>query len=165
MAKELKGDLNGEGLRIAIVVARFNKFVTGKLLEGAQEALAQHGVREEHTLVSWVPGCFELPVAAKTLAQTHRYDSIICLGAVIRGETTHYEMVAGEAAGGINRAATDTGVPVMFGVVTTENMDQAINRAGGKSGNLGYNAAVGAIEMANLMRLIQDLEGSQSSQS
>ena len=120
--------------------------------------LASHGVREEDTLVVWVPGSFELPIAAKALAQTRQHDSIVCLGAVIRGETTHYDMVAGHASGGIGRAALDTGVPVSFGVLTTENMDQAINRAGGKSGNLGYNAAVGAIEMARLLQAIKGLE-------
>ena len=157
MARELRADLQGQGLRIAILVARFNQFVTQRLLEGAQEALAAHGVRDEDTLVAWVPGSFDLPVAAKAVAQTQRYDSIICLGAVIRGETTHYEMVAGHASSGIGRVAVDTGVPVMFGVLTTESMDQAINRAGGKSGNLGYTAAVGAIEMA---RLVQGVKGS-----
>ena len=160
MARELKGDLQGQGLRIAIVVARFNQFVTQRLLEGAREALARHGVREDDTLVAWVPGSFDLPVAAKNLAQTHRYDAMVCLGAVIRGETSHYDIVAGQASSGIGRAALDTGVPIMFGVLTTENMDQAINRAGGKSGNLGYDVAVGAIEMARLMRAMKDLAGS-----
>ncbi len=154
MVRELKGELQGEGLRIAIVVARFNDFITQRLLDGARGALASHGVREEDTLVAWVPGSFELPVTAKALAQTHQYDAIVCLGAVIRGETTHYDMVAGQAQSGIGRAALDTGVPIMFGVLTTETMDQAVNRAGGKSGNLGYNAAVGAIEMAQLFKKI-----------
>ena len=160
MAGELKVGLQGQGLRIGIVVARFNQFITQRLLEGAQEALARHGVREDDTLIVWVPGCFELPLVAKTMAQSQKYDSIVCLGAVIRGETTHYDMVAGQAASGINRAALDTGVPVMFGVVTTENIDQAINRAGGKSGNLGYNAAVGAVEMGCLLRELKAKPGS-----
>ena len=160
MSRELKGDLQGQGIRIAIVVARFNQFVTQRLLDGAQDALRTHGVKEEDSLVAWVPGAFDLPVVAKTLAQSHRYDSIICLGAVIRGETTHYEMVANQASSGIARAALETGVPVLFGVLTTESMDQAINRAGGKSGNIGYNAATGAIEMANLMRAIKGTEAS-----
>ena len=160
MARELRADLQGQGLRIAILVARFNQFVTQRLLEGAQEALAAHGVRDEDTLVAWVPGSFDLPVAAKVVAHTQRYDSIICLGAVIRGETSHYEMVAGHASSGIGRVAVDTGVPVMFGVLTTESMDQAINRAGGKSGNLGYTVAVGAIEMARLVKGIKGAEGS-----
>ena len=160
MARELRADLQGQGLRIAILVARFNQFVTQRLLEGAQEALAAHGVRDEDTLVAWVPGSFDLPVAAKAVAQTQRYDSIICLGAVIRGETSHYEMVAGHASSGIGRVAVDTGVPVMFGVLTTESMDQAINRAGGKSGHLGYTVAVGAIEMARLVQGVKGAEGS-----
>ena len=160
MVRELKGDLQGQGLRIAIIAARFNELVTLRLVEGAQDALARHGVSTEDTLIAWVPGSFELPVAAKTLAETRKYDSIICLGTVIRGETTHYDMVAGNASGGIGRVAMETGIPVMFGVLTTENMDQAINRAGGKSGNLGYNAAVGAIEMARLLRAMKGLEGS-----
>ena len=160
MARELKGDLQGQGLRVAIVVARFNKFITQQLLEGAREALALHDVREDDTLIVWVPGAFELAVVAKTLAQTQQYDSIVCLGAVIRGETAHYDMVAAQASSGIAKAALDTGVPVMFGVLTTETMDQAINRAGGKAGNLGYNAAEGAIKMARLMRTIKGLNGS-----
>ncbi len=160
MVRELKGDLQGQGLRIAIIAARFNELVTLRLVEGARDALARHGVTDEDTLLAWVPGSFELPVAAKTLAETRQYDSIICLGTVIRGETTHYDMVAGNASGGIGRVALETGIPVMFGVLTTENMDQAINRAGGKSGNLGYNAAVGAIEMARLLRAMKGLDGS-----
>ena len=159
MAKELRGDLQGQGLRIAIVVARFNGFITQQLLAGARETLVRHGVREDDILIAWVPGSFELPVAAKTLAQTQRYDSIICLGAVVRGETAHYDMVAGQASDGIGQASLETGVPVMFGVLTTENMEQAINRAGGKSGNIGSNAAQGAIEMARLMHTIKGLKG------
>ena len=157
MTRELKGDLQGQGLRIAIIAARFNELITLRLVEGAQDALARHGVNDEDTLIAWVPGSFELPVAAKVLAETGQYDSIVCLGTVIRGETTHYDMVAGNASGGIGRVALETGVPVMFGVLTTENMDQAINRAGGKSGNLGYNAAVGAIEMARLLQTMKNL--------
>lgn len=159
MARELKGDLQGQGLRVAIVVARFNKFITQQLLAGAQEALARHGVREDDTLIAWVPGAFELAVAAKTLAQTQRYDSIVCLGAVIRGETSHYDLVAAQASAGIAKAALDTGMPVMFGVLATDTIDQAISRAGGKAGNLGYNAAEGAIEMARLMQAIKGLKG------
>jgi 6,7-dimethyl-8-ribityllumazine synthase len=159
LVKELKGDLQGQGLRIAIVVARFNGFVTQKLLEGAQDALDRHGVLDQDILVAWVPGSFELPHVGKALAQSKRYDSIICLGAVIRGETAHFDMVAVQAASGINRASLDTGVPVIFGVLTAENLDQAVNRAGGKMGNLGYNAAVSAIEMARLTQLINGLDG------
>ncbi len=158
MAKELRGDLQGNGLRIAIVVARFNGFITQQLLAGARETLVRHGVSEDDILVAWVPGACELPITAKTLAQTQRYDSIICLGAVVRGETTHYDMVAGQASRGIGQASLETGVPVMFGVLTTENMDQAINRAGGKVGNAGSTAAQGAIEMARLMQTVKGLK-------
>ena len=162
MVRELRGDLQGQGLRIAIVASRFNEFVTQRLLAGAKEALLHHGVREENTVVAWVPGGFELPLAAKTLAETHQYDSIVCLGAVIRGETSHFDMVAGRASNGIGRASLDTGIPIMFGVLTTENSDQALSRAGGKVGNLGYSAAVGAIEMAHLLRAIKGVKGSSS---
>lgn len=154
MPRELKGDLNGQGLRVAVVVARFNEVVTRQLLTGAVDTLTRHGVSDDEISVAWVPGAFELPVVAKAMAKTGRYDSIICLGAVIRGETGHYEMVAGHAAGGIGTIGTDTGIPVIFGVLTTENMEQAINRSGGKSGNLGSNAAVAAIETARLLQAI-----------
>lgn len=154
MPRELKGDLNGQGLRVAVVVARFNEVVTRQLLTGAVDTLTRHGVSDDEISVAWVPGAFELPVVAKAMAKTGRYDSIICLGAVIRGETGHYEMVAGHAAGGIGSIGTDTGIPVIFGVLTTENMEQAINRSGGKSGNLGSNAAVAAIETARLLQAI-----------
>ena len=155
MPKELNGDLNGQGLRVAIVVARFNEFITRQLLTGALETLASRGVRDEDISVAWVPGSFELPVVAKTLAQTRQYDAIICLGAVIRGETSHYDMVAGQASRGIGAVGLETGVPTIFGVLTTENMDQAINRAGGKLGNMGSHAAVTAIETARLVQVIQ----------
>ncbi len=154
MPRELKSDLNGQGLRVAVVVARFNEVVTRQLLTGAVETLSRHGVSDDDISVAWVPGSFELPVVAKSMAKTGRYDSIICLGAVIRGETGHYDMVAGQASGGIGSIGTDTGVPVIFGVLTTENMEQAINRSGGKSGNLGSNAAVAAIETARLIQAI-----------
>ncbi len=154
MPRELKGDLNGQGLRVAVVVARFNEVVTRQLLTGAVEALSRHGVSDDDISVAWVPGAFELPVVAKCMAKTGRYDSIICLGAVIRGETGHYDMVAGHASGGIGSVGMDTGVPVIFGVLTTENMDQAINRSGGKSGNLGRNAAAAAIDTARLIQAI-----------
>lgn len=154
MPRELKGDLNGQGLRVAVVVARFNEVVTRQLLTGAVDTLTRHGVSDDEISVAWVPGAFELPIVAKAMAKTGRYDSIICLGAVIRGETGHYEMVAGHAAGGIGSIGTDTGIPVIFGVLTTENMEQAINRSGGKSGNLGSNAAVAAIETARLLQAI-----------
>jgi len=155
LPKELKGDINGEGLRVAVVAARFNEVITRELLAGALDTLARHGVREDDVTVAWVPGAFELPVVAKTFAKTGRYDSIICLGAIIRGETGHYDMVAGQASGGTAAVALETGIPTIFGVLTTENMDQAINRAGGKSGNVGSNAAMAAIETTRLMQAIK----------
>ncbi len=154
MPNELKGDLNGQGLRVAVVVARFNEVITRQLLAGALETLVRHGVRDDDIVVAWVPGAFELPTVAKTLAKTGRYDSLVCLGAVIRGETTHYEMVAGQASGGAGAVGLETGIPTIFGVLTTENMDQALNRAGGKAGNIGSNAAVAAIETARLIQAI-----------
>lgn len=154
MSVELQGGSNGEGLRIAIVVATFNDFITSKLLEGARAALDRHGVRDGDITIARVPGSFELPLAAKKLAESARHDAVICLGAVIRGETDHYEHVAGEAAKGIANASISSGLPVIFGVLTTDTLEQAINRAGGKQGNNGYNAALAAIEMANLMRAL-----------
>ena len=155
MRKEIKVEIDGRGLRVAIVVARFNEFVTRRLLEGAIETLIRHGVQDSDITLSWVPGSFELPVVAQTLGQTGRYDAVICLGAVIRGETDHYEMVANQSAAGISAAGRETGVPTIFGVLTTENMEQAINRAGGKSGNLGSNTATTAIETARLVQAIK----------
>ena len=154
MPKEFNGDMNGQGLRVAVVVARFNEVVTRQLLTGALETLTRHGVRDDDISVAWVPGSFELPVVAKTLAKTGRYDAVVCLGAVIRGETGHYEMVAGQAASGTTAVSLETGVPTIFGVLTTENMDQAINRAGGKSGNVGSTAAATAIETSRLIQAI-----------
>ena len=154
MPKELSGDLNGQGLRVAVVVARFNELVTRPLLNAAIGTLTRYGVVDDDFNVVWVPGAFELPVVAKSLAKTSRFDAIVCLGAVIRGETGHYDMVAGNAARGISQVGVDTGVPTIFGVLTTENMDQALNRAGGKAGNMGANAAVAAIETARLVQAI-----------
>ena len=154
MSVELQGGMSGEGLRVGIVVATFNEFITSKLLDGAQAALARHGVRDDDVSVASVPGSFELPLVAKKLAESGQHDAVICLGAVIRGETDHYEHVAGEAAKGISNAAMSTGVPVIFGVLTTDTLEQAINRAGGKQGNNGYGAGLAAIEMANLMRAL-----------
>ncbi len=149
--KELKGDMNGQGLHVGVVVARFNEVITRKLLDSALETLVRHGVRDEDITVGWVPGSFELPVVAKAMAKSGRYHAVICLGAVIRGETSHYDMVAGQTAGGISSIALETGVPTIFGVLTTENMDQALNRAGGKSGNMGATTAVAAIETARII--------------
>ena len=154
MGKELNGGLSGEGLRIGLVVARFNEFITSKLLEGAQAALARHGVKDEDVTVAWVPGSFEISLVSSKMAASGKYDVLICLGAVIRGETDHYEYVAGEAAKGVAAASVATGIPVIFGVLTTETLEQAINRAGGKQGNNGYSAGVAAIEMANLLRIL-----------
>ena len=151
MPKELKGDMNGQGLHIGVIVARFNEFVTKKLLDSTVETLLHHGVRDDDITVSWVPGAFELPVVAKALAKSGRYQAIICLGAVIRGETSHYDMVAGQAASGISAVALETGVPAIFGVLTTENKEQALDRAGGKVRDMGANTAVAAIETARLI--------------
>lgn len=147
--------MDGPGLRVGVVVARFNDFVTRPLLTGALETLERHGVTDAAITVAWVPGAFELPVIAKAMAQSGRYDAVICLGAVLRGETDHYEMVAGQAARGIAAVGLDTGVPAIFGVLTADNMDQAINRAGGKSGNIGSNAAAAAVETARLLQAIR----------
>ena len=154
MPNELKADMNGQGLRIAIAVARFNEVITKKLLEGALDTLGRHGVRDSDITVAWVPGSFELPVVARAFAKTGRYEAVICLGAVIRGETTHYDMVAGQAASGTAAVSLETGVPAIFGVLTTENMDQALNRAGGKSGNMGSNSAATAIETARVIQAV-----------
>ncbi|MYC08280.1 MAG: 6,7-dimethyl-8-ribityllumazine synthase [Chloroflexi bacterium] len=154
MSVELQGGMNGEGLRVAIVVATFNDFITSRLLDGARAALSRHGVRDDDVSVAYVPGSFELPLTAKKLAESGQYDSVICLGAVIRGETDHYEHVAGEAAKGIANAGFNSGIPVIFGVLTTDTLEQAINRAGGKQGNNGYGAGLTAIEMANLLRAL-----------
>ena len=151
MPKELKGDMNGQGLHVGVIVSRFNEVITRKLLDSAVETLIRHGVRDEDITIGWVPGAFELPVVAKALAKSGRYHAVICLGAVIRGETSHYDLVAGQAAGGISSIGLETGVPTIFGVLATENMEQALNRAGGKSGNMGATTAVTAIETARII--------------
>jgi 6,7-dimethyl-8-ribityllumazine synthase len=150
-----QGELDGAGLRIGIVVSRFNEPVTSRLLAGARSALERHGVRDADVDVAWVPGAFELPVAARTLADSRRYDAVVCLGAVIRGETPHFEYVAGAAARGIQDAARDSGLPVIFGVITPNTLEQAMERAGGTVGNKGYDAVLSAIEMANLLRQLR----------
>ena len=154
MGKLYEGMLLGKGLKFALVISRFNEFITRKLLEGAQDALLRHGVNEEDIEVAWVPGSFEIPLAAKKLAQTRKYDAVICLGAVIRGGTPHFEYLAAEVTKGIAKVSLDTELPVVYGVITAENLEQAIERAGTKAGNKGFDAAVEAIEMANLMRSI-----------
>lgn len=154
MTQHYRGSPNGAGLRIAIAVADFNGFITSQLLDGAKAALTRHGVRETDIAIASVPGSFELPLIAQRLAQSGNHDAVICLGAVIRGETDHYRHVASEAAKGIAAASLNTGVPVIFGVLTTDTLEQAINRAGGKQGNNGHSAALTAIETANLIRAL-----------
>jgi 6,7-dimethyl-8-ribityllumazine synthase len=155
MMGAFKGRFDGAGLRVAVVVARFNDLITTRLAEGAKEALQRHGVREEDVHWAEVPGSRELPVACKSLAQTGRYDAVVALGCVIRGETVHFDLVANEASRGLGQAAVETGIPVIFGVLATENLEQALDRAGGKMGNAGWNAAVSAIETANLLVQIE----------
>ena len=154
MSRRLSGSLNGEGLRVGLVVAEFNDFITSRLQEGAVAGLEANGVRDDDVTIASVPGSFELPLVARKMADSGQYDAVICLGAVIRGETDHYAHVSGEAAKGIANASVASGVPVIFGVLTTDTVEQAINRAGGKQGNNGYGAAVAAVRMANLVRAI-----------
>lgn len=142
------------GMRVGIVASRFNSFIVQKLLDGAVDGLVRHGVEERNIDAAWVPGAFELPVIAQKMAESDQYDAIICVGAVIRGATTHYDLVAGETAKGIAQVGLKTGKPVLFGVITTENIEQAIERAGSKAGNKGYDCALSAIEMVNLIRQI-----------
>jgi len=152
LGKNFEGLLLGKGLKFGLVVSRFNDFITAKLLEGAQDALVRHGVRQEDIDVARVPGAFEIPLAAQRLAQTKKYDAIICLGAVIRGGTPHFEYIASEVSKGIARVGLDTGLPVSFGIITADTLEQAIERAGTKQGNKGFDAAVDAIEMASLLK-------------
>ena len=156
-ANAFAGQINGEGMRVAIVCGRFNDLITNRLLDGALAALAEHKVSEAHVAVAWVPGAFEMPVAAKTFAQTHRYDAVIALGAVIRGDTPHFDYVAGPCATGLQQAQLETGVPIIFGVLTTENLDQAMVRSEpeGKGDNKGSEAAVTALEMVDVLRQIR----------
>lgn len=157
MAVHYEGYLNGEGLRIGIVVGRFNEFITSKLLSGAEDALKRHGVNEDDVAVAWVPGAFEIPLAAKKMAQSGKYDAIITLGTVIRGATPHFDYVCSEAAKGVSRVSDNAGIPVIFGVLTTDSIEQAIERAGTKAGNKGWESAAGAIEMANLMEKLSSI--------
>ncbi len=154
MSKHFEGVLLGKGLKFGVVVSRFNEFITKKLLEGAQDALLRHGVNDDDIEIAWVPGSFEIPLIAKKLAQTKSYDAVICLGAVIRGGTPHFEYIAAEVTKGIANVGLDTGLPVVYGVITTDTLEQAIERAGTKEGNEGFKAAVEAIEMANLAKSI-----------
>ena len=150
----IEGNLVAEGLRIAIVASRWNDFIVARLIEGAVDGIVRHGGSAEKVVVVRVPGSFEIPLAARRIAQEGGWDAVICLGAVIRGETPHFEHVAAEAFKGITHVSLETGVPIAVGIVTADNLEQAINRAGGKAGNKGYEAAVTAIEMANLLRSI-----------
>ena len=147
----LEGYLTGQGMKIAIVVARFNEFITGKLLSGAIDCLERHGVRKEDITVAWVPGAFEIPLVAQKMARSDKYNGIICLGAVIRGSTPHFDYVCAEVSKGVAHVSLETNIPVAFGVLTTENIEQAIERAGTKAGNKGADAALGVIEMVNLL--------------
>lgn len=152
MSNIFEGELLGQGLKIGIVIARFNEFITGKLLSGAKDALTRHGVEETDVDIAWVPGSFEIPLIAQKMANSKKYDAVICLGTVIRGATPHFEYIAAEVSKGIANVGLTTGIPVIFGVITADTLEQAIERAGTKSGNKGFDAAVSAIEMANLLR-------------
>ncbi len=154
---EIQGELNAAGLHFAVVVSRFNEFITDRLLSGALDALDRSGAGADSVDVVRVPGALELPIAAQTLAQTGRYNAVICLGTVIRGETTHFEHVSNEASKGVAAASLGTGIPISFGVLTVENLEQAVDRAGLKSGNKGFEAAMTAVEMANLLKKISAL--------
>ncbi len=150
-----EGTFNAAGIRYGIVVSRFNELITRPLLDGAMDALRRHGADLEQVDIAWVPGSWEIPVAARQMAQSGRYDGIICLGAVIRGATAHFDHVAGQAASGIARVGMDTGIPVTFGVLTTDSLEQAFERAGSKAGNKGAEAALAAVEMVTLLRQIR----------
>ncbi|MBQ2237943.1 MAG: 6,7-dimethyl-8-ribityllumazine synthase [Lachnospiraceae bacterium] len=150
--RTLEGNVVASGLKVAIVAARFNEFIVSKLIGGAKDALVRHGMKEDDITLAWVPGAFEIPLIAKQLAKSGKYDAIVCVGAVIKGATSHYDYVCAEVSKGIASVSLETNVPVAFGVVTTDNIEQAIERAGTKAGNKGYDAACTAIEMANLMK-------------
>lgn len=152
--KTFEGNLVSKDIRVGIVAARFNEFITSKLISGAMDGLVRHNVNEDNIHIAWVPGAFEIPLIASKMAKSGNYDAVICLGAVIRGATSHYDYVCNEVSKGIAAISLETGVPVMFGVVTTDNIEQAIERAGTKAGNKGYDCVLGAIEMVNLLRSI-----------
>ncbi|NGM81536.1 6,7-dimethyl-8-ribityllumazine synthase [Paenibacillus sp. 7124] len=154
MPQIFEGHLVSEGLKYGIVVGRFNEFITSKLLSGALDAFKRHGVKDEEISVAWVPGVFEIPLIAQKMAESGKYDAVVTLGTVIRGSTTHYDYVCNEVAKGVAAINLKTGVPTIFGVLTTENIEQAIERGGTKAGNKGWDAAVSAIEMANLSKLV-----------
>lgn len=149
--KKLEGKLVAENIKIGIVAARFNEFIVNKLVGGAQDACVRHGVQDDDITIAWVPGAFEIPIIAKKMAESGKYDAIICLGAVIKGATSHYDYVCAEVSKGVAMVGMETGVPTLFGVLTTDNIEQAIERAGTKAGNKGYDVACSAIEMVNLI--------------
>ena len=153
--KTFEGNLVAQDMKVGIVVARFNEFITSRLLGGALDGLKRRGVEEAHIHTAWVPGAFEIPLIASKMAKSGNYDAVICLGAVIRGSTSHYDYVCNEVSKGIAAVSLETGVPVMFGVITTENIEQAIERAGTKAGNKGFECAEGAVEMVNLIRSLE----------
>ena len=152
--KVLEGKVVAEGIKIGIVAARFNEFIVSKLVGGAEDALVRQGVNDDDIELAWVPGAYELPIVAKKMAESGKYDAVICLGAVIKGATTHYDLVCAETSKGIATVGLQTGVPTLFGVITTDNIEQAIERAGTKAGNKGYDVACSAIEMVNLLKTI-----------
>lgn len=154
MVRTVIGELVGEGLKFALVAARFNEFITGKLVDGCLDGLKRHGVADEAVTLAWCPGAFEMPLVAQKLAGSGKYDAVICLGAVIRGQTPHFDYVAGQVARGVAQVNLESGVPTIFGVLTTDTIEQAIGRAGTKEGNKGFDAANAAIEMVNLLRKI-----------
>lgn len=149
-----EGNLVAQDMKVGIVAARFNEFITSKLLGGAMDALKRHEIPEENVDIAWVPGAFEIPLIASKMVHSEKYDAVICLGAVIRGATSHYDYVCSEVSKGVASVSLDSGIPVMFGVLTTDNIEQAIERAGSKAGNKGFECATGAIEMVNLIRQI-----------
>ena len=154
--KVLEGNLVAEGLKIGIVAARFNEFIVSKLIGGAEDALKRHGVREEDIELAWVPGAFEIPLIAQKMAHSKKYDAVICLGAVIKGATSHYDYVCAEVSEGIATVSLNSNIPVMFGVLTTDSIEQAIERAGTKAGNKGFDVAVSAIEMCNVIKTLEN---------
>jgi len=155
MKKIYQGTLLAQNLKFMLVVSRFNEFISAKLLEGAQDALLRHGAKDQDIEVAWTPGSFEIPLIAKKAAESGRYDAVLCLGAIIRGGTPHFDYIAAEASKGIAKVALDTGVPVIFGVITADTLEHSIERAGTKEGNMGFKAAMSGIEMANLVRVMK----------
>ena len=150
--KKIEGKVVAEGMKVGIVAARFNEFIVSKLVSGAVDGLVRHDVNEDDITLAWVPGAFEIPLIAKKMAKSGKYDAVICLGTVIRGQTSHYDYVCNEVSKGIAQVSLESEIPVMFGILTTENIEQAVERAGTKAGNKGYDCALGAIEMVNIMR-------------